>query len=204
VREAIHIELADTGQKQSEALAFVERTYQKTFGTTPPPPHIVIAGWYQGQVVGTMGINTCDEGRSLRLEELYTFDQSQAPLPCVRDKMMEYGRWVATMPHLSGPLLFAGSCYANRVGKEYGWCEHSDKVHRAALRLGIVFHEVRGAVLQRERVPHTDRAFYEAEEKPRLYMVSVAQVREALRSRTEQLVQHGRLTFGRSIPTTQR
>lgn len=196
MREIVRICLAASRAERSEGESFIERTYRETFGTAPPPSHYLIVAKRGCDVVGTVGIDTCDEGKALRLESLYSFDEKRSPLPYERDKIMEYGRWISSIPRISGPLLFAASTLALNMGKEYGWCEHTQDVHRITLRLGIAFYEVPGARLHVDQIPASDRTFYENASKSRLYMVSVRQVRESTRKATEHLVESGYLQLG--------
>lgn len=191
----ITVEIVEDGDKRCEVLQFINKKYLEVFETTPPATQVIVAARCGSEIVGTLGLDSCDEDGFLRLEKIYRFDHSRTPFPVERDLIVQYTRWIATTPGASVGLAYLGTFYAYERGKRYGWFEHAHHVHRAAMRLGITFHAVRDAILLIDRIPEHQRAFYAAPPPLELYMASLLEIKESLRPQAERLTAEGKLVF---------
>lgn len=192
---SVVVTLAEEEREKSEALAFINKKYLKKFGTTPQASHLVFVARCGGQIVGTIGLDYCDKDGLLYLEKIHQFDHRSAPFPVIRNKVAQFGRWISDVPDISSALLYAATVCAKHQGKIYGWCEHTDVVHKIASRFNIVFYPVPGTKLILENVPDADRAFYEKAPQPKLYITFLPQVQEALEQRVLPLIESGKLVI---------
>ena len=191
----IVIDLVQNDKERQEALEFIDQKYLEIFETTPPLSQNLFTARCGVDIVGTMGTDFCNEKEKLRLEKIYQFDHHLTPFPVIRDQIAEYGRWVATVPDISKALLYAAIIHARSKRKIYGWCEHTDDVHRVATRFGIKFHNVPGAQLVLENVEKKNRIFYTTSAPLKFYMVLLLQAQEALKPKMQHLIKKGELVL---------
>lgn len=189
------IQLAKTPIAKKEAKEFVDQEYLNLFKALPPLAQFYFVAKHNGKIVGTMSLDFSLENDSLWMEKIYRFDPATAPLPVIKEKIVQYGRWIAKVPGVSEMLTYSATVYAEKQGRIYGWCEHNDKVHRIAQRFGIIFYPVPGAILILENMPPETRAYYTTPPLMKFYMVSVPQIREALQPKVEILKESGKIVF---------
>lgn len=165
---------------------FHEAFILRRFGCKPPPlPEFVLAAYEEEVPVGVVGCDFAPESRRFYLENLYIFDRSKTPLPFVREKIAEIGRWASEDSGL-GPLLAeAVASFALTKGKLYGICDLKPAVARLSRELGMRLFAVDGKLdpLGIERLPPERRPYYEERPLPKMYMMDLAQVQRALRAR---------------------
>ena len=191
----IIIGLAESETAKREAWTFVEQKYLEIFKAAPPHAQYYFVAKQNNKIVGTLSVDFCLESEKIWLEKIYEFDEKSAPFPVLRDKIIQYGRWLTSVSGISESLIYAATCHAERHGRLYGWCEHNDKVHRVAERLGIAFRPVSGAKIIFKNMPSETQAYYKTPPLMKLYMVSVSQIREVLESRVQSLVDSGQISF---------
>lgn len=189
----VFIGLAHSTQERKEALEFVDRKYLEIFDTTPPPAQILFVATQETKIVGTMGIDFGNEEKLLRLERIYQFNPSVAPFPVIRNLIIEYGRWIVTVPGISGALIYVATVHALSKGRVYGWCEHTDDVHRAAARFSINFHDVPEAKFVLEEVEEKNRIFYADSPPLKFYMMLLSQIKDALEPKIQHVVKRKRI-----------
>jgi len=194
-KEPVVIGPAQGVRERKEVLKYVDEKYMELFNIIPAPTHYLFVARQGTEIVGSMGTDFGNEEKLLRLERVYRFDPRRTPFPIVRDTIIEYGRWIATVPGISGALLYVATIHALSKGKMYGLCEHVDDVHKAAMKLGIKFHEVPDAKLVPENIPEIGTTFYATPPFPKFYMVDIQQAQSVMEPKMQHLVSKKRIVF---------
>ena len=174
---------------------FINQKYTELFQATPPEAQHYFVAKKNDKILGTFSLDFCLEGEQIWLEQIYRFNHAVAPLPVERNKIVQYGRWITSIPGISESLIYAASVFAEKHDRLYGWCEHNDKVHKVAERLGIVFYPVPDAELLLENMPPATRDYYLRPPTMKLYMVDSAQIRRALETKINVLMEAGEICF---------
>jgi len=194
----IIIGLAKSEIEKREAEVFVNRKYLELFKTLPPTAQYYFVAKHNEEIIGTLSLDFCLETDQIWLEKIYQFDHATAPLPVLRDKIAQYGRWITAMSGISGiseGLLYSATVYAEKHGRLYGWCEQKDKSYRVAKRLGIIFYPVPNAKLLLENMPPETQVYYSTPPPMKLFMASLPQARKALEPRVRVLMECGQVSF---------
>lgn len=175
---------ANDSELYRNTLAHINDYYMSAFGVCVEPSDYLVTAHQQNIVLGTLGINFYKSGDVLRLARLYRFNKSCLAFPATSDISVEFGRWTSSIPTLSLSLMRRAVGYSIENGKQYGWCEHSKAVNRAARRFGVKFFEVDGAKVILELVEPEYLNYYQQIEN-HLYLIELSQAMEALTSFTQ-------------------
>lgn len=179
--------ISGLGKKREEILHFIEEIALAREGSKPPPPPQMLFGAYQGNtIVGTISVDFGSDLNPFRLEDIWEFDKEKTPLPFVRERIAQYGRWTATVPGASIALFYAATVFSKTHGKQFCLCEMKDPIARRLTEFGFVLLPIKNASLLpeavRERMPEESRPYYLNHPLPYIYMMSLDQIEQAMQS----------------------
>lgn len=189
----IIIRLVQCDKEQQKVIDFIDQKYIQLFNTTPPMSDVYFIAKQKDNIVGCSSLDFCDENGLMPISKIYNFNHASAPFSTIGNKGAQYGKWIVTIPYISGALLYIATTYALYCKKEYGWCEHTDAVHKIAERLGVSFLPILHAQLQIENVTEKNRVFYNTAEPMRVYMMNLHDMKKGLETKVKRLIQTNRI-----------
>lgn len=189
------ISLVKTDQERTEALDFINKTAAKLYDCDPPPPPEVIFTAKEGAgIVGTVALEL-GSGQPFPLEIIYEFDYQKTPWPFQRELIAQFGRWMATVRGISKSLMYKVTEHALLNGKIYGLTEVKEPVRLIVQNMGIELRPIPGARLLIEKIIEKERGYYLSLPSPNLFMVSLQQKLDALKTDVMSLLSSGKVVF---------
>ncbi len=197
--QPVHISLVRNKREREKALSFLQGMIKKWYNCAPLYlPKLVIVAKRGSEIVGTSGIEFIDGRKKFSLEVIYEFDWEKTSFPYPRSLFVECGRWAATIPDISGALLYASAVYALKHGKIYGIGEAKGRVVTRFKELGLDLHFL-DAKLLLEKISPASRNYYVVEPIPQVCMFSVEQEEAALRIGADRAISEGNVVFAPSL-----
>lgn len=195
----IHIAPAKDADERERVLLFLKPIIGERYHCAPLPlPDIILVASRGSEIVGTVAVEFSGGDELFSLEEVYEFDRKKTPLSFERDRMAQFGRWAASVPGISGALLYASAACALGQGKSYGLGEAKERILERFREFGLLIYFV-DAELVPQKAPEASRNYYTIPPQPRLFMVDLKQKEEALRKRTLEEVERGKIIIDPSI-----
>jgi hypothetical protein len=148
-------------EDRGEVASFVDDAMRKAYGCQAYPlPKEGLIVRSSGTIVGAIAFSEVENGL-LPIEKIYEFNSGSFPdgIRPPNATMIQFGRWVGIVPHVSEVLLFEAAQYALR--KKFQWAVSEVKPHvmRHFRRLGVPLIALRGE-LQRGRIPIAVLPYY--------------------------------------------
>jgi hypothetical protein len=181
------------GKERKDAIDYIHRTALTSHGCSPPPPaEHIFAAFRDGEICGTVGMDLSDGVKPFRLEQIYRFDPSAAPLPFDRSQIVQLGSWRSSAAGISVPLMYIVTLAALRRGKFYGLTEAKERIRERIEEIGIRLHLIRSE-MDLGFVPPQGRPYYVDEPQPKLYILDLLQKEAALRTAVQEAVAEKRI-----------
>lgn len=164
--------------------AFVQRAMRGRYGSDAYAlPEFVFTAWQGGEVIGVMAFSI-SRGEPFHLEHAYALDYATFPGVFDRTKIIQLGRWVATVPNVAEILLREAVAYALRAGYEWGIGEIKAPVARRYARLGVRIVLLRGEP-DLNNIPAGVLPYYLASPQPMPAAIALADACRALDRKAE-------------------
>lgn len=170
-----------------KAMAFITKIALEKHGASPPPlPEILLAAYSDEKIIGTIGMDFGSEDKLLPIESHWLFDTTTTPLPFLRNKIVEIGRWMAVKPIVSSCLFYAATTLALSHKKLYCLAEMKSKIAQHSTRLGFIMLPIKETTLVPDNIPNDGLPYY-LDEPPSLYMLVVEQMHQIIRQNSPSL-----------------
>lgn len=178
----VTIRLLDKSENDyQKALEFIKRIAFSHYKCQPPPPPDVLFVAKNGEeIVGTTGLDLGEIDKPLPLENIYEFDKAVTPWPFQREKIVQYGRWMVTARGIADALIYSAAKHGLTHGKTHTVSEAKDHIKLKLDHLRIDARVISDAKLLLSRISKEGLAYYLDLPAPKLYMMDLKQMTEAL------------------------
>ncbi|TSC89201.1 MAG: hypothetical protein G01um10143_582 [Parcubacteria group bacterium Gr01-1014_3] len=194
---AINIRLVGQGSDYQKALEFINKVAFNHYKCQPPPPPDVLFVATNGsEIVGTTGLDIGEVNKPLPLEIIYEFDKAKTPWPFHREKNIQYGRWMVTMRGIADALIYVAAKHGLTQGKTHTISEAKDHIKAKLDQLGIDARVILDARLMMDRISKDGLGYYLDLPAPKLYMMDLSQMVEAMEPNVRRSVKAGFIVFG--------
>ncbi len=143
------------------------------------------------EVVGAMAVSM-SRGEPLPLEKTYTLDYKKFPGKFERFRIVQLGRWVATVPEISEVLLYACVFSAIKQRCQWGIGEVKLGVLRRFTRMGIRVICLSGEPILKN-IPSGVHPYYLLPPKPLPCVIFLSDAEKALREKWIDMVARGKI-----------
>lgn len=196
----IRIGLANQKKDREDAALLINETVERWYHCIPPPPpSVLFVAKDEDRVVGTLGIDLGEEKNPLPIEKIYEFDHTATPWPFDRLKLIQFGKWMASVKGISGVLNYVAVQYAISRGREYGCSEVKEQIAKRLQELGVEVRFIPNAKLLLEKINKEAQGYYLIPPNPKPCMVDLFQMKSALKSSTMLAVSEKRIIFDESV-----
>src|SRR5579872_6308699 len=149
----VRIEIASNEEDYRNAVRLIESVIRRWYGCLPPePPKTIVVAKHGSEVIGTSALEFSNGEEPLSIESIYEFDRARTPWPFDRPRIVQFGRWAATMKDISGVLIYASTVFALNHGKIWGVSEVKDRIAERFSELGVELRFITPAKLLLERI----------------------------------------------------
>ena len=188
--------LKKTESDYQKALDFINKIAFSHYKCQPPPPPDVLFVAKNGEeIVGTTGLDLGEINKPLPLENIYNFDKAATPWPFQGEKIVQYGRWMVTVPGIADALICSAAQYGLAHGKTHTISEAKDHIKLKLDQLGIDARVIADAKLILERISKDGLGYYLDPPPPKLYMMDLSQMVQALGPGVARSVKSGFIEF---------
>lgn len=122
---------------RTETALFVQRVMREHYHCEAHElPLVVFVGYVEEKLVGVMAISL-SVGEPFPLEETYSLDYSTFPGIFDRTRIVQLGRWIATVPNIAEALVYAAVYHSLCNGYVWAIGEVKPKIARRYSRMGL-------------------------------------------------------------------
>jgi hypothetical protein len=148
-------------------------------------PEVVFLALRSREPVGAIALSLGVDG-TLPIEEIYVLDYRTFPQIYERAKVVQLGRWIATMPNISEALFCVAVRYAMGRGCRWGIGEMKPKVVRRFRRMGMKVIPLSGEP-NIKNIPPDVLPYYLLPPAPAAYLIILREAERALAKRVASL-----------------
>jgi len=154
-------------------------------------PTMIIAR-INGAIVGTVALYLSVHDSLFPMEDIYDFDYQNMPLPFNRDRIVQFGRWIASAEGVSRALLYASAIAGIAKGCQYGLAEVKPKIAEVLSGIGVklYFPSYR---LRLDKIPEAIRPYYDLPPAPMPCMVDLEQKKGLLEGYISEKISEGQI-----------
>lgn len=177
MKDEVVIKLVEEGDEYQQAIKFISKVAFQWHRCRPPETKGRLFVAFRGEkIIGTISLDFVGEAQLFPLEEIYEFDEKQAPFPFKRDMIVQFGRWMCIEKNISHLLFYEALVFSRTHGKQYVLSEAKSFIVDRLVEFGFKCYPLHGAQLIKEKISQKNKKYYEERPHPILFMMEIKQM----------------------------